>query len=140
MVTNFVPMKLEVMRANLDLPKSGLVKLTWGNVSMIDRERELIVIKPSGVPYADMSTDDMVVTDLEGKVLEGELSPSSDLATHLVLYKAFKEIGAVVHTHSKWAVAWAQGGKLPYMPRIELLFGYGGGSEANSNTRNGSEF
>ncbi|AVF26143.1 L-ribulose-5-phosphate 4-epimerase [Paenibacillus larvae subsp. larvae] len=111
MVTNFVPMKLEVMRANLDLPKSGLVKLTWGNVSMIDRERELIVIKPSGVPYADMSTDDMVVTDLEGKVLEGELSPSSDLATHLVLYKAFKEIGAVVHTHSKWAVAWAQGGK-----------------------------
>ncbi|MDR0270490.1 L-ribulose-5-phosphate 4-epimerase [Paenibacillus sp.] len=111
MKTSFTPLKIEVLRANLDLPRSGLVKLTWGNVSMIDREREIVVIKPSGVPYADMSLDDMVVIDLEGNVLEGELSPSSDVATHLVLYKAFADIGAVVHTHSKWAVAWAQAGQ-----------------------------
>ncbi|MCM3763633.1 L-ribulose-5-phosphate 4-epimerase [Neobacillus niacini] len=103
--------KKKILEANLALPKAGLVKLTWGNVSMIDRDEGIIVIKPSGVSYSTMSFDQMVVTDLDGRVLEGNLSPSSDLPTHLVLYKAFPEIGAVVHTHSKYAVEWAQSGR-----------------------------
>lgn len=104
-------MKQAVYEANLTLPQAGLVKLTWGNVSQIDRELGLIVIKPSGVPYSEMKVEDMVVTDLAGNILEGELNPSSDLPTHVILYRAFSEIGAVVHTHSKWAVAWAQAGR-----------------------------
>lgn len=102
-------LKQEVFEANLALPKAGLVKLTWGNVSVIDRELGVIVIKPSGVAYDVMRAEDMVVTDLDGKTLmEDVLAPSSDLATHVILYREFPEIGAVVHTHSKWAVAWAQ--------------------------------
>ena len=104
-------MKERVFAANLALPDAGLVKLTWGNVSEIDRETGIVVIKPSGVPYGQMKADDMVVTDLEGHVLAGALKPSSDLETHLELYKAFKEINSVVHTHSKNAVMWAQAGR-----------------------------
>ncbi|OEG11710.1 L-ribulose-5-phosphate 4-epimerase [Enterococcus ureasiticus] len=104
-------MKERVFTANLALPEAGLVKLTWGNVSEINRDSGLIVIKPSGVPYSTMKACDMVVTDLNGEVLEGKLKPSSDLATHVELYKAFKEINSVVHTHSKNAVMWAQAGR-----------------------------
>lgn len=104
-------MKERIYSANLVLPKAGLVKLTWGNVSEIDRALGVIVIKPSGVPYSKMKADDMVVTDLDGKVLEAGMKPSSDLATHVILYKAFPEIHSVVHTHSKHAVMWAQAGR-----------------------------
>lgn len=105
-------MKARVFAANLALPDAGLVKLTWGNVSEVNREAGIIVIKPSGVPYNVMRLQDMVVTDLEGKRLdEAGLRPSSDLATHVELYKAFKEINSVVHTHSKNAVMWAQAGR-----------------------------
>lgn len=105
-------LKEKVFRANLDLVKHNLVIFTWGNVSGIDREKELVVIKPSGVSYDDMKPSDMVVVDLNtGKTVEGELNPSSDTPTHLVLYKAFPEINGVVHTHSTYATAWAQAGK-----------------------------
>lgn len=104
-------MKERVFMANLALPDAGLVKLTWGNVSEINREAGLIVIKPSGVPYSKMKVCDMVVTDLNGEMLEERLKPSSDLATHVELYKAFKGINSVVHTHSKHAVMWAQAGR-----------------------------
>ena len=104
-------LKEKVCRANLDLVRHGLVIFTWGNVSAIDRESGLVVIKPSGVSYDDMKPCDMVVVDLDGKVVEGELNPSSDTPTHLVLYKAFPEIGGVVHTHSTFATAWAQAGR-----------------------------
>lgn len=105
-------LKEKVYQANLDLVKQGLVIFTWGNVSGIDRERGLVVIKPSGVDYDTMKASDMVVVDLEsGKVVEGELNPSSDTPTHLVLYKAFPNIQGVVHTHSTYATAWAQAGK-----------------------------
>ncbi len=105
-------LKQEVFQANLDLVKQELVIFTWGNVSGIDREKGLVVIKPSGVSYDDMNASDMVVVDLEtGKVVEGDLNPSSDTATHLVLYKAFPNIKGVVHTHSTYATAWAQAGK-----------------------------
>ena len=104
-------LKQKVLEANLLLPKYGLVVFTWGNVSGIDRENGLVVIKPSGVDYDIMKADDMVVTDLDGNVVEGKLKPSSDLATHLEFYKHFKDIGGVVHTHSVNAVAWAQAGK-----------------------------
>ena len=103
-------LKKEVLEANLQLPKHGLVTFTWGNVSGIDRERGLIVIKPSGVSYDDMTADDMVVVDMDGKVVEGKWKPSSDTATHLVLYKAFPECGGIVHTHSRWATSFAQAG------------------------------
>lgn len=103
-------LKEEVFRANLDLVKHGLVIFTWGNVSGIDRESGLVVIKPSGVDYDVMKASDMVVVDLDGNVVEGDLRPSSDTPTHLVLYKAFPEIGGVVHTHSTYATAWAQAG------------------------------
>ena len=99
-------LKEKVFRANLDLVKHGLVIFTWGNVSAIDRETNLVVIKPSGVSYEEMKAEDMVVVDLEGNIVEGKLKPSSDTATHLVLYKAFPEIGGVVHTHSTYATAW----------------------------------
>ena len=104
-------LKEKVFRANLDLVRHGLVIFTWGNVSGIDRERGLVVIKPSGVNYDDMKPDDMVVVSLEtGEVVEGDLHPSSDTPTHLVLYRAFPEIGGVAHTHSTYATAWAQAG------------------------------
>ena len=99
-----------VFKANIDLVKHGLVIFTWGNVSAIDRNSGSVVIKPSGVDYDVMKASDMVVVDLNGQVLEGDLKPSSDLATHLELYKAFPNIGGVVHTHSTYATAWAQAG------------------------------
>jgi L-ribulose-5-phosphate 4-epimerase len=104
-------LKQEVFQANLDLVKHGLVLFTWGNVSGIDRKKGRIVIKPSGVSYDDMKPEDMVVLDLDGKIVEGRLKPSSDTATHLVLYQSFPNIGGVVHTHSTYATAWAQAGK-----------------------------
>lgn len=104
-------LKEKVFRANLDLVKHGLVIFTWGNVSGIDRERGLVVIKPSGVDYDKMKATDMVVVELaSGKVVDGDLKPSSDTPTHLVLYRAFANIGGVVHTHSTYATAWAQAG------------------------------
>lgn len=103
-------LKKEVCRANLELVRHGLVIFTWGNVSGIDRETGLVVIKPSGVSYENMKPSDMVVVNLDGRVVEGELKPSSDTPTHLVLYRAFPEIGGVVHTHSTFATAWAQAG------------------------------
>ena len=103
-------LKEKVCEANLELVKHGLVIFTWGNVSAIDRETGLVVIKPSGVSYEKMRPSDMVVVDLEGKVVEGMLRPSSDTPTHVVLYRAFPEIGGVVHTHSTYATAWAQAG------------------------------
>ena len=101
-------LKKEVYKANMELPKRGLVTYTWGNVSGIDRESGLFVIKPSGVDYEKLSPEDMVVLDLEGNVVEGKYRPSSDTATHLELYKKYPEIGGVVHTHSPWATSWAQ--------------------------------
>lgn len=103
-------LKEEVFQANLELPERGLIKYTWGNVSAVDREKGLFVIKPSGVGYEDMKASDMVVCDFDGNVIEGDLNPSSDMPTHAVLYKEFPEIGAVVHTHSTWATIWAQAG------------------------------
>lgn len=103
-------LKEKVYRANLELVQHGLVIFTWGNVSAVDRASGLVVIKPSGVSYDDMKPSDMVVVDLDGKVAEGGLNPSSDTPTHLELYKAFPDIGGVVHTHSTYAVAWAQAG------------------------------
>lgn len=103
-------LKEEVLEANLDLVKQNLVIYTWGNVSGIDSERGLVVIKPSGVDYDIMKAEDMVVVDLEGNVVEGRLRPSSDTPTHLVLYKAFPQVGGIVHTHSTYATAWAQAG------------------------------
>ncbi|MDQ0167289.1 L-ribulose-5-phosphate 4-epimerase [Bacillus horti] len=104
-------LKEEVLEANLALPKHGLVTFTWGNVSGIDRELGRVVIKPSGVAYEELQLDDLVVLDLEGNIVEGKLKPSSDTATHLVLYKSFPDIGGIVHTHSPWATAWAQAGR-----------------------------
>lgn len=104
-------LKKAVFEANLALPRHGLVTFTWGNVSGIDREKELVVIKPSGVSYDTMTVEDMVVVDLNGKVIEGKWKPSSDTPTHLELYKAFPNIGGVVHTHSRHATAWAQAGR-----------------------------
>jgi len=104
-------LKQTVFEANLELVHHSLVIFTWGNVSAIDREKGIVIIKPSGVSYETMTVNDMVVLDMDGKVLEGTLKPSSDTATHLVLYKAFPEIGGVVHTHSTYATAWAQAGR-----------------------------
>lgn len=103
-------LKQQVCEANLLLPKYDLVTFTWGNVSAIDRPSGLVVIKPSGVPYDGMSAEDMVVVDLDGKVVEGKWKPSSDTATHLVLYRAFPQCGGIVHTHSRWATSFAQAG------------------------------
>lgn len=103
-------LKEHVYKANMSLPKYNLVVFTWGNVSGIDRERQLVVIKPSGVEYEDLSPDKMVVVDFEGNVIEGDLKPSSDTATHIELYKSFKNISGIVHTHSPWAVSFAQAG------------------------------
>lgn len=103
-------LKKLVFKANLDLVKYKLVLFTWGNASGIDREKGLVVIKPSGVEYDEMTEDQMVVVDMEGNVIEGNLRPSSDTATHLALYKAFGQIGGIVHTHSTFATSWAQAG------------------------------
>ena len=102
----------KVYEANMDLPKHGLVVFTWGNASELDREKGLFVIKPSGVDYEDLTPESMVVCDLDGKVVEGDLNPSSDTATHAYLYQKWGDkIGGVVHTHSSWAVSWAQAGR-----------------------------
>jgi L-ribulose-5-phosphate 4-epimerase len=103
-------LKQEVFEANLLLPKYGLVTLTWGNVSGIDRDSGLVAIKPSGVSYEGISTGDMVIVELNGKIVEGNLKPSSDTPTHLELYKAYPHIGGIVHTHSRWATSFAQAG------------------------------
>lgn len=103
-------LKEEVLEANLDLVRHGLVIFTWGNVSAIDRASGRVVIKPSGVEYEALKAEDMVVVDLDGNVVEGSLRPSSDTPTHLALYRAFEGIGGVVHTHSTYATAWAQAG------------------------------
>ncbi len=101
-------LRAEVLKANVELSRRGLAKHTFGNASAIDRSSGHVVIKPSGVPYDTMTAPDMVITDLDGKTIEGSLRPSSDLATHIELYRAFKEIGGVVHTHSHYATSWAQ--------------------------------
>jgi L-ribulose-5-phosphate 4-epimerase len=98
----------EVLRANCALPAYGLAPLTWGNASGIDRERGLVAIKPSGVAYDELTADDIVLLDLDGNIVHGEQRPSTDTPTHLALYRAFEEIGGIVHTHSTWSVAWAQ--------------------------------
>lgn len=104
-------LRKQVLKANLLLPQYGLITFTWGNVSGIDRKSGLVVIKPSGVEYDSMTIDDMVVVDLDGNVEEGRWKPSSDTATHLELYKAFPNLGGIVHTHSPWATSWAQAGR-----------------------------
>lgn len=119
-------LKKEVLEANLLLPQHGLVTFTWGNVSGIDRGRGLVVIKPSGVPYDGMTVDDMVVIDLDGKVVEGKWKPSSDTPTHLELYKAFPDVGGIVHTHSRWATTFAQAGiGIPAMGTTQGDYFYG---------------
>ena len=104
-------LKQLVYEANMELPRYGLVTFTWGNVSAIDRETGMFVIKPSGVDYNELEPEDMVVMDLEGRKVEGRYNPSSDTPTHLELYKAFPKIGGIVHTHSSWATSWAQSGR-----------------------------
>ena len=104
-------LKEKVYKANMELPARGLVTYTWGNVSGIDREKGLFVIKPSGVPYEILKPEDMVVINLKGEKVEGSLNPSSDTPTHVELYKAFPTIGGIVHTHSPWATSWAQAGR-----------------------------
>lgn len=119
-------LKEEVLRANLQLPAHGLVTFTWGNVSGIDRASGLVVIKPSGVSYEEMTAEDMVVVDLEGNRVEGKLKPSSDTPTHIELYKAFPTIGGIVHTHSRWATSFAQAGmEIPAMGTTHADYFYG---------------
>ena len=104
-------LKQKVYEANMELPRRGLVTYTWGNVSGIDREKGLFVIKPSGVEYDELKPEDLVVMDLKGNKVEGDMNPSSDTKTHLVLYNAFPQLGGIVHTHSPYAVGWAQAGR-----------------------------
>ncbi|BEO62255.1 L-ribulose-5-phosphate 4-epimerase [Serratia marcescens] len=119
-------LKRQVLAANLSLPAYGLVTFTWGNVSAIDRERGLVVIKPSGIAYEAMTLADLVVVDLEGQVREGHRKPSSDTATHLALYRAFADIGGVVHTHSRNATIWAQAGQpIPALGTTHADYFYG---------------
>lgn len=119
-------LKQEVLEANLQLVKSNLVTLTWGNVSGIDREKKLIVIKPSGVAYAQLTPESMVVVDLDGNVVEGNYSPSCDTDTHLALYHAFPTVGGVVHTHSRWATCFSQAGKsIPALGTTHADYFYG---------------
>ncbi|NQX70135.1 L-ribulose-5-phosphate 4-epimerase [Paenibacillus alba] len=119
-------LKQAVLEANLDLPTYRLVTFTWGNVSGIDREQGLVVIKPSGVPYEDLKAEDLVVVDLDGKIVEGRLRPSSDTPTHLALYRAFPAIGGIVHTHSPWATSWAQAGRgIPALGTTHADYFYG---------------
>ena len=129
-------LKEQVYLANMELPKRGLVTYTWGNVSGIDREKGLFVIKPSGVDYDLLKPDDMVVIDLQGNKVEGDLNPSSDTKTHLVLYNAFPGIGGIVHTHSPYAVAWAQAGEdLPCYGTTHADYFYGSGPCARHLTQ-----
>ncbi len=119
-------LKAEVLAANLELPARGLVTYTWGNVSGIDRQQGLVVIKPSGVSYEKLQVEDLVVVDLAGNIKEGKLTPSSDTATHLVLYREFENIGGVVHTHSTWATIWSQlGRKIPPCGTTHADYFYG---------------
>ena len=119
-------LRADVCRANLLLPQYGLVTFTWGNVSGIDRQSGLVVIKPSGVPYDSMTAEDMVVVDLDGNVAEGRWKPSSDTPTHLELYRAFPDCGGIVHTHSRWATTFAQAGKgIPAMGTTQADYFYG---------------
>lgn len=119
-------LKQRVFEANLKLPKYGLVTFTWGNVSEIDRELGVLAIKPSGVEYDAMTADDMVIVDLEGQIIEGKLNPSSDTATHIEIYKAFPEVGGVVHTHSRSATIWAQAGiDIPALGTTHADYFYG---------------
>ncbi|PLS01041.1 L-ribulose-5-phosphate 4-epimerase [Neobacillus cucumis] len=119
-------LKREVLEANLALPEHGLVTFTWGNVSGIDRETGLVVIKPSGVPYDELKIDDLVVLDLDGNIVEGSLRPSSDTPTHLALYRAFPQIGGIVHTHSPGATSWAQAGRpIPALGTTHADYFYG---------------
>ncbi|KQL32710.1 ribulose phosphate epimerase [Bacillus sp. FJAT-25509] len=119
-------LKKDVLEANLQLPKHGLVTFTWGNVSGIDHLSGLVVIKPSGVPYDDLQIDDLVVLDLYGKIVEGSLRPSSDTPTHLAIYRAFPQIGGIVHTHSPWATSWAQAGRrIPALGTTHADYFYG---------------
>jgi L-ribulose-5-phosphate 4-epimerase len=119
-------LKKDVMEANLQLPKHGLVTFTWGNVSGIDRDQGLVVIKPSGVPYEELTLEDMVVVDLEGNIIEGTKRPSSDTPTHLALYRSFQHVGGIVHTHSPWATAWAQAGRsIPALGTTHADYYYG---------------
>lgn len=120
-------LKKEVLTANLQLPEHGLVTFTWGNVSGIDREQGLVVIKPSGVPYEELEIGDLVVLDLEGRIFEGTMRPSSDTPTHLALYRAFPQIGGIVHTHSPWATSWAQAGRsIPALGTTHADYYFGG--------------
>lgn len=119
-------LKKDVLEANLQLPKHGLVTFTWGNVSGIDREQGLVAIKPSGVPYEKLKVEDLVVLNLDGEVVEGSLRPSSDTPTHLALYRAFPQIGGIVHTHSPWATSWAQAGRpIPALGTTHADYFYG---------------
>lgn len=119
-------LKKSVWEANLLLPKHNMVTFTWGNVSGIDREKGLVVIKPSGVEYEDMQPEDMVVVDMNGRVVEGKYKPSSDTDTHLVLYKAFENAGGIVHTHSQWATSFAQAGRdIPALGTTHADYFYG---------------
>ncbi|KRE73777.1 L-ribulose-5-phosphate 4-epimerase [Paenibacillus sp. Soil750] len=119
-------LRQQVLEANLDLPKYRLVTFTWGNVSGIDREQGLVVIKPSGVPYEDLKAEDLVVVDLQGNLVEGKMKPSSDTPTHLALYRAFPSIGGIVHTQSPWATSWAQAGRaIPALGTTHADYFYG---------------
>jgi L-ribulose-5-phosphate 4-epimerase len=119
-------LKHEVFQANLSLVDHGLVIFTWGNVSAFDRDKNLIVIKPSGISYEKMKPENMVVIDLNGNIIEGRLKPSSDTPTHIYLYKHFKNIGGIVHTHSEWATCWAQAGKsIPVLGTTHADYFYG---------------
>ena len=122
----FSTLKEKVLKANLLLPKYHLVTFTWGNVSEIDREKQVIAIKPSGVEYDHMQIDDIVIVDLAGNIIEGTLNPSSDTPTHLELYKAYPNIGGIVHTHSTHATVWAQAGKdIPALGTTHADYFYG---------------
>lgn len=129
-------LKQEVYEANMELPKLDLVTFTWGNVSGIDREKGLFVIKPSGVDYDELTPDDMVVINLKGEVVEGDLNPSSDTPTHTVLYNAFPNIGGIVHTHSPWAVSYAAAGlDIPAMNTTHADTFYGDVPAADALTK-----
>lgn len=122
----FNALKKRVLDANLQLPKYGLVTFTWGNVSEIDRDKGVIAIKPSGVEYCDMTVNDIVVLDLDGNIYEGTMNPSSDTKTHIEIYKAFKDVGGIVHTHSRFATMWAQAGAdIPALGTTHADYFYG---------------
>ena len=126
MAKSLSEMRQRVCDANKSLPVHGLVKFTWGNVSEVDREAGLIVIKPSGVDYDKLTPENMVVTDLDGNIVEGDLNPSSDLPTHVELYKAWPEVGGIVHTHSTEAVGWAQAVRdIPFYGTTHADYFYG---------------